>query len=466
MRFPLLGKVVSLGIVVLALLTALNMMSGIVAERQARLREAQSSVSDSLASQQRLVGPMLQRRCEEAWGTTIGEGKDRKTQTERRQFVLATTPKSLDIDATAVLEPRYRGIFKVNGYALKVNLTAQWPDLGALQPKAEQARSRLSCDAPVLFVAVGDARGLRHVALRIQGEPIDVLPGTPRKHLVQGFHATAPAGVVASGAPVNAELVLELVGTEGLSIAPVGDITRVLLTSDWPHPSFQGRFLPNTREVGPQGFKASWQLNALATSAPREALADAEQIESFGVAFIDPVNPYVLSDRATKYGMLFILLTFVGVGLIEVLQRLRVHPIQYLLVGCALSVFFLLLVSLTEHLPFGWAYLTAGSACTLLLAYYGRFVLGSMRAGVLFGVALGALYGALYLLLQMEQAALVLGALLLFAVLAGVMAATRRLDWYTLVAQLRAQHQPDVAVSTRSAASTNDNKHSPALDTP
>ena len=115
MRFPLLGKVVSLGIVVLALLTALNIVSGIVAERQARLREAQSSVSDSLASQQRLVGPMLQRRCEEAWETTVGEGKDRKTQTERRQFVLAATPKSLDIDASAVLEPRYRGIFKVNG---------------------------------------------------------------------------------------------------------------------------------------------------------------------------------------------------------------------------------------------------------------------------------------------------------------------------------------------------------------
>ena len=437
MRFPLLGKVVSLGIVVLALLTALIMVSGVVAERQARLREAQTSVSDSLASQQRLVGPMLQRRCEEVWETTVGEGKDRKTQTERRQFVLAATPKSLDIDASTVLEPRYRGIFKVNGYTLKANATAVWPDLDALQPKAEHAHSRLSCDAPLLFAAVGDARGLRNVALRLQGEPIDVSPGTPRKYLVQGFHATVPAGVMASGAPVKAELALELVGTESLSIAPIGDTTHVRLNSDWPHPSFQGRFLPNAREVGPQGFKASWQLNALATSAPREALADAEQIESFGVAFIDPINPYVLSDRATKYGMLFILLTFVGVGLLEVLRRLRVHPIQYLLVGCALSMFFLLLVSLTEHLAFGWAYLAASGACTLLLVFYGSFVLGGRRAGALFGIAIAALYGALYLLLQLEQAALVLGSLLLFAALAAVMAATRRVDWYTLIGQLR-----------------------------
>ncbi|HEX6704290.1 MAG TPA: cell envelope integrity protein CreD [Albitalea sp.] len=435
MRFPVIGKLIGLGVVVLALMVALQMVSGIVAERQSRLREAQASVADSMAAQQRLVGPMLQRRCEERWDTVIGEGKDRRTVAERREFTLAATPKSLDVDASAGLEPRYRGIFKVNGYALKAKVSAQWADLVALKPRAEHAPSQLACDAPVLLVAVGDARGLRQVALRVQGDPVDVRPGTPLKHLAQGFQAPLPATLVDAGAPVHAELLLELVGTEALAIAPVGDSTRVQLSSDWQHPSFQGRFLPLERDVGPQGFKARWQLSALATSAPRELLADAQQVESFGVAFIDPVNPYVLSDRATKYGLLFILLTFVGVGLVEVLGRLRVHPIQYLLVGCALAVFFLLLVSLTEHLAFGWAYLGASAACTLLLAFYGTFVLGGWRAGALFGAALGGLYGALYLLLQLEQTALVLGSLLLFAVLAAVMTATRRMDWYGLTAQ-------------------------------
>jgi inner membrane protein len=437
MRYPLLGKVAGLVAVVLALMAALDRVSGIVRERQARMQEAQASVAESLAAPQRLAGPMLQRRCEEAWTGIVGEGKERRTVDERREFILAATPKSLDIDATAVLEPRYRGIFRVNGYALKAKLTAQWPDLAALKPRAEHANSRLSCEAPVLLVAVGDARGLRSVMLRMQGEPIDVLPGTPRKRLAQGFQAQLPAALVESPAPIKAELQLELVGTGSLAIAPVGDNTHVLLASDWPHPSFDGRFLPNEREVGPQGFKARWQLSALATSAPRDLLGDAERVESFGVAFIDPVNPYVLSDRATKYGLLFVLLTFVGVGLVEVLRRLRVHPIQYLLVGCALAVFFLLLVSLTEHIAFGGAYLAASGACTLLLAFYGRFVLGGLRAGALFGAALAALYGALYLLLQLEQTALVLGSLLLFAVLAAVMAATRRLDWYALIAQMR-----------------------------
>ncbi len=149
------------------------------------------------------------------------------------------------------------------------------------------------------------------------------------------------------------------------------------------------------------------------------------------------MNPYVLSDRATKYGLLFIVLTFVGVAMVEVLHRLRVHPIQYLLVGTALALFFLLLVSLSEHLRFGLAYALAAGACTLLLVFYGASVLGGLRAGAAFAAAVALLHGALYLLLQLEQGALVLGSVLLFAVLAAVMAATRRIDWYALMAQWR-----------------------------
>lgn len=446
MRFPLLGKIVGVGSVLLGLWVALEMVGGIVSEREARLREAQASVADSLAARQRLVGPLLQRRCEETWNSVVGEGKARRLVPERREFQLATTPRTLDIDAHAALEARYRGIFKVNGYAVKARLTAGWPDLAALRPQAEHPGSRLSCDAPVVLFGVGDVRGLRQVALRAGDASLDVMPGTPRKHLPQGFHAIVPSAVVDTAGPVRIELALELVGTGVFDVAPAGDTTNVRLVSDWPHPSFQGRFLPTEREIGPQGFEASWRLSALASSAPRDLLADAEQVETFSVGFIDPVNVYVLGDRATKYGVLFVLLTFVGIGLVEVLRRVRVHPIQYLLVGCAMTLFFLLLVSLSEHLAFGWAYLAATAACTLLCTFYGAFALRGWRAGVALGAALGALYGALYLLLQLEQTALLLGTLLLFAVLAAVMVATRRLDWYGLIEQLRAPPAPDPAV--------------------
>jgi inner membrane protein len=458
MKFPLLGKTLAVGGLLIALTLALQSISGVVGERQGRLREAERSVADSLASQQLLLGPVLLRRCDETWTSEQGEGKDRKLVTEKRDFSLAATPASLDVSAKAAIETRHRGIFKVNGYSVHATITARWADLAALEPVAQHAGGRLRCAAPLMFVAVGDARGIRVATISVGGTALAVLPGTEHPSHPRGFHAVVPAAIQSAGGALRAEVALDLVGTGDLAFAPAADTTTVALASDWPHPSFAGRFLPNEREVTAQGFRARWQLSALATSAPQElvngaavcGLGGASEgrtrcIETFGVAFIDPVSAYVLSDRATKYGLLFIALTFVGVGLVEVLKRLRVHPVQYLLVGSALAVFFLLLVSLTEHLLFGWAYLAASAACTLLLTFYASFVLRGLRAGAVFGAAIAALYGALYLLLQMEQSALVLGSLLLFAVLGAVMVATRRVDWYALMDQLRREASPPAA---------------------
>ncbi|MES2957227.1 MAG: cell envelope integrity protein CreD [Pseudomonadota bacterium] len=454
-KFPALGKALAVGGVLLALTMALQSVSTLVSEREERLREAERGVADSLAAQQLLVGPALQRRCSETWSVLKGEGKERKAVVERREFVLASAPAALTVSAEAAIEPRYRGIFKVNAYAVTAKLHARWTDLAALRPTAEHAGSELHCDAAALFVAVGDARGIRSATIEAAGEKLAVLPGTGHAILARGFHALLPATADLPAAPLSAEVSLVLAGTGALSFAPIADDTRVELRSAWPHPSFAGRFLPSQRQVGDQGFVAMWQLSALATSAPRDLLAgaascpvagqtrptaadgNAHRIESFGVRFIDPVSTYVLSDRATKYGLLFIALTFVGVALVEVLRRVRVHPLQYLLFGSAVAMFFLLLVSLGEHIAFHWAYLSASAACTLLLAFYGSFVLHGWRAGSVFGVAIAALYGALFLLLQLEQDALVLGSLLLFAVLASVMVATRRIDWYALIDNLR-----------------------------
>ena len=466
-RFPLIGKVLALGGVVVALSAALQTVGGIVSEREGRLREAEASVAASLASAQTLVGPLLQRDCTESWDTVQGEGKDRKTVTERHRFRLSATPATLDVKANAVLEPRYRGIFKVNGYVLKADLVAAWNDGLALQPQAQHAGSRLQCDAPILLVALGDSRGVRTAAVQIDGAAAPALPGTRHAAHPRGFHAEVAESFAGARRPLRAAVALELVGTGDLSFAPVGDSTRVELASDWAHPSFAGRFLPVDRQVGPAGFTARWQLNALATTAPQaardggracglgdgagEPAAAADDgkrsrcIETFGVAFIDPVSPYVLADRATKYGLLFIVLTFVAVGIVEVMRRLRVHPIQYLLVGAALATFFLLLVSLSEHVSFAIAYLTAAAACTILLTFYGSFVLQGARAGAAFGAGVAALYAALYALLQLEQTALLLGSTLLFAVLAALMFVTRRIDWYALIARMRAESAADPA---------------------
>lgn len=160
------------------------------------------------------------------------------------------------------------------------------------------------------------------------------------------------------------------------------------------------------------------------------------------MTYIDPVNPYVLSDRASKYGLVFIVLTFVAVGLTEVLRQLRVHPVQYLLVGAGLTLFFLLLVSLSEHIGFLWAYGIASGACTLLLGFYGVHTLRSRWGGVGFGAGIATLFGVMFVLLQREQTALVLGSVMLFVVLALVMVLTRHVDWYELMERLGAPAAP------------------------
>ena len=461
-RFPILAKLAALGAVLIGLVLALQAVGDVVAERQGRLHEAEASVAASLAGSQTLVGPLLARACVESWEVIQGEGKDRKTLTERRARTLVAVPATLDLTADAAIESRHRGIYVVHAYASTSRIVATWNDGLALQAEREHAGSRLECDPPVLFVALGDARGVRQASVALDGAPVPVLAGTTHAAHPRGFHVAIAPAYVGARTPLRAEVALDLAGTGELAFAPVADRTMVTLASDWPHPSFGGRFLPVEREVGERGFRARWQLNALATTAPQAvtagarpcALGDADPegpiasaganadrracIETFGVAFFDPVSPYVLADRATKYGLLFIALTFAGVGGVEVLRRLRVHPVQYALVGAALAVFFLLLVSLSEHVPFAAAYSIAAAACTLLLGFYGAFVLGGRRAGLVFGCGVAVLYGVLYALLQLEQTALLLGSLLLFATLATLMVATRRIDWYALAERTRA----------------------------
>jgi inner membrane protein len=462
MRFPLATKLFALVALLVLLTAALESVDGLAAERRARQLEAEVSVAASLADRQAVLGPVLQRRCTEIWTRVEGTGKEQRSVARRREFVQTGWPLALAVEGTAQHAARHRGIFQVNTFLARVTMQTEFAALSA--PVAENTGGTIACGDASLEVAVTDARGIRNATVEVDGRGVAVEPGSTLPARARGFHAP---GVGRGSAPLKVQVQLELAGTGTLAFAPVGDRNAVRLASNWPHPSFGGRFLPVQRTLRDDGFDATWQVSSLATTAqqalaggaalcelhpgggtlPAAAPHTRECVEVFGVGFVEPVNTYALADRAIKYGLLFIVLTFVAVALVEVLRRLRVHPVQYLLVGCALTVFFLLLLSLSEHLPFGTAYLAAASACTALLAFYARHVLHGWRAGAWFGAGIAMLYGALYALLQLEQTALVIGSLMVFAALAAVMVATRRVDWYALALQLRAQ-----ADATRPAA--------------
>ena len=454
MKHPLITKLAALGAVFVLLLIGLAQIEEVVRDRQRYRTLTAQSVAESLAGPQTLMGPMIHSACVESWDAETGKGEERRTTEQRREFLLTAMPEQLQVRSSVGMEERARGLHKVNTFNLKTHLTAQWAGLASLQAHSTVKGSRLQCGAPIVMVAVGDARGIRTAQVSLGEQALALKPGTFHPTYSRGLHAVLPEGVRGQAEPLTLALDLELVGTERLSIVPLGGNTDVKMTGSWPHPSFNGRFLPSERTWGPEGFTAQWRLSSLATTAQQDVQAgrricagsydDApteyapagttprDCADSFGVAFVDPVNPYTLADRATKYGLLFIALTFVAVGLFELMKRLRVHPVQYLLVGAALCSFFLLLVSLSEHLPFGWSYLAAATACVLLLGYYASHMLGGLARGLPLGLGIALLYGLLYVLLQLEQTALAVGSVALFLVLTAVMVLTRKVNWYGL----------------------------------
>jgi inner membrane protein len=450
MNKPLFIKLAILAVVTLLICFVLAQIGGLVRERQMRQDEAERSVEQSMAGAQALAGPLLVRACKESWTARSSDGKTELA--DSREFWLTAAPATLKVGGALSPEVRHRGLFKVNTYAAQLTVDATWDSLTALVPQAEHANGRLACSDPAVVITLSDTRGIRTAELRRDGDAVPVRAGTLHPGLHSGLHAVLSA--LRLDGPLAVSAKLHLVGSQRLGVVPAAGDTQVNLQSSWPHPSFTGQFLPIAHQISASGFTARWQVSSLASSAvadlqagnPLPVLASdggvlyaatprpekTRSLDILAVELIDPVNPYVMSDRAIKYGLMFIALTFVTVGLTELLTGRRVHPVQYLLVGLALSLFFLLLLSLSEHLPFLAAYLIAAGAAAAVLTQYAAAMLGGWLRGLAFGGGIALLYGALYVLLSREQTALVIGAVLLFAVLAAVMTLTRKLDWYRM----------------------------------
>jgi len=444
MKQNVLMKAIVIGGLGLVFLVPLMMITVIVSERAGYQRKVATEVAQSTARAQELVGPLVVVRFREV----LAHG-DGSTVVDRVEVL---TPDTLAITTRTNVETRRRGIYRVPVFRATNRLVAAFslPERFGIAPDRVLAGEP---EAEIVF-GVSDRRGLRaSPVIRVGNDSLQTSPSRPLPWPGDGVAAALPAG---ARGPMTVEVEAEVMGTDRLMFLPVGATTTATMTSNWPHPGFTGGFLPDEYRVGGDGFRATWHLSRFATGV-EEAIARAGkpaparprdpeprmQTAGFGdsdagVRFVQPVDVYQQSERAVKYGILFVLLTFVAFFLYEVLQRLRVHPIQYTLCGGGLALFFLLLVSLAEHVPFAAAYVVASGACVGLLAFYVGHVLGSAWRGLAFGGLLAGLYGVLYVLLQSEDYALLLGSLLLFGVLAAIMTITRRVDWYRLQEEVTA----------------------------
>jgi inner membrane protein len=230
-------------------------------------------------------------------------------------------------------------------------------------------------------------------------------------------------------------MALNIKGSESLSFLPLGDTTRASIESAWPSPSFSGNYLPNAREVTDGGFNADWKISSIGRSLPSRwtkgsGAATSTKSGAFGVDLYMPIGVYRLTMRAATYGVLFVVLTFVSYFMFEVVVGLKLHPLQYLMVGLANVIFFLLLISLAEHIGFGWSYISSAFASSGLIVGYSYSVLGQRSQAMIVGGVLFVLYCFLYMTLKAETYALLAGSIGLWAALALIMYLTRRIDWY------------------------------------
>lgn len=445
MKNRLVQKAMALAISVVVLMVGLMLIGDVVRDRIHNRDRAVQGVVNSTAGAQTILGPALAQSCTKTIISKDGEGR---TESKPVRFTRLALPDHVQHQAQARMQARTRGLHQVNTFVLSDQLSARFNADNQLQSPPE-GLSPHQCDAPRIILPISDPRGIRQATLLVNGLEVALEAGTGHSSYTRGLQSRPLPALASSNAPLHIQLKLELLGTERVGFVPLGSSNQVSMQADWPHPSFDGNFLPSQRSITDAQFDATWNISALASSARQSFLhgkslcaaadpnAGYEQegshcLEQFGTSFIDPVNPYTLSDRATKYGLLFVVLTFVAVAMFEVLKKLRVHPVQYLLVGAALCIFFLLLISLSEHIGFDRAYAVAACACILLLGYYASHVLGSVRRGLPFAGLIALMYGLLFVLLQLEQTALVVGSLAMFAVLAIVMVATRKVDWYAL----------------------------------
>lgn len=429
---PLLSKLLLIGLLMALLTIPLALVYDVIAERIAYREDATREVARAHAGEQTITGPVLwQPYTETSLRSVKVEGKTGATREElvSEERVSIQYPQMQDTRSQLATEARQRGIFPVTVYTSQHASTGRfvWREV-----KPRQAGARITLGQPLLLMGVSDVRGLLAAPrLRLSGADVALRQAPAGSPLP--LAVALEAEQLKPGAVLDFDLRFELAGTSRIGWVPLADENSVTLASPWPHPSFGGDFLPRSRQVGEHGFEATWRVPSLSSLAQAQfGQGDKQEqpIEQFSVSLDNPVDVYRLTERATKYAGMFIVLTFAAFFVLETVRRWRIHPMQYLMTGAALVLFFLLLLSIGEHLAFAWAYAIASVGSVALLCYYLRHVLGGWRQGLGMSGLLVALYGVLYAILGSEDNALMMGSMMLFGVLAAIMIATRKIDWY------------------------------------
>jgi inner membrane protein len=418
---------------ILLMLVPVDMVRGVVDERNALYQGVVQQVGAEWGGEQTVIGPILLIPFTERWSTqeTVqSDGRDvRQIRHEAtRDDVLVVLPDALHIEASLDAERRQRGIYEAMVYTSQIALKGRFAPPDVANPL--ERTLDVHWDEASLAIGISAPIGIHSVETpAIAGGARAAESGSLLASMPQGMHwRLRDAKALANDGEFSIEMTLR--GSEQIAFAPVGATTRATVVSKWPHPGFTG-VMPTQRAIGADGFDARWSVSSLSRDYPQvfaQSKAPSLGDLSLGVRLVQPVFLYSLNDRAVKYAVLFITLTFVTLLVFELVTDARVHYVQYALIGAGLTMFYLLLLALSEHIGFGMGYAIAAATLVLMITSYVAAALKSWRRALLVGAMQIATYAVLYVILQLEDYALLTGTVALLVALAALMYFTRTLS--------------------------------------
>lgn len=418
-------KVVIIGMIAIALLVPKFMILALIEDRQATAELTSHEVMQKWSLSQTVRGPVLSVPYIER--SFDSNGKEMKE--EIREFYLL--PKTLKVDGTIIPQERKRSIYETVVYESELQLSGQFDssDLSDLKiPEAD-----MQWEKARLLVAISDLRGINDkISLKWNQSELAFSPGMENPLLgANGISLTLPQ-LSSEQFPADFSFTLPLKGSESLNFAPLGETTEVVLTSSWQDPGFDGSFLPADYQIDKDGFTANWKVLNFNRNFPQQwknseyKVTDAD----FGVNLVTVADHYQKSSRSAKYAILVILFVFLSFFLTEILTKQKVHPFQYILVGFAILIFYLLLLSISEQLGFNTAYFISAAAVLTMVLFYSRTFMKTWINALIQTLILTFSFGFIFVLMQLETYALLVGSIGLFAVLALTMFFTRKINWY------------------------------------
>ena len=407
-------KLFGVGFIAVICLIASYLVLGLVMEREHRYTQVQQEIAESWGGAQTVLGPVLVFEI---------------PQKDKESVFSYLLPQRLEIESSLVPEIRSRGIFDSVVYTEKIKVNGSF--------SASDIPKSLLAVQPKLIVSLSDTRSIeKQLALTWNMNNMPFHPGTTVDFFQSsGVHAFVPLSKSATEYPFSFEL--EVKGSDRALFVPVGGETVVRASSVWDSPQFVGAYLPTERQITQEGFEATWNISSFGRSYPQHWRSDEGvnidmlKNSEFGVGLYDGVGLYTQVFRSVKYAVLFVLITFTAFFLFETLTKIRLHPVQYLLIGASLALFYLLLLSLTEHIGFLYAYILATMLTITLITTYSMSILKERTRAWYVSVLLFVLYGFMYVVLKLEDYALLFGSALILVLIAGVMYLTRNIDWFT-----------------------------------